>query len=200
VHPWNVYDYLALGLSLVMYVYYIKSILNSSARPTVSTWICWLIMDALVLSGMASKHDTSPQLIAYFLGTACIIGVCVQANASLGWKWYDTLCTAMAVVAGTLSVSLSDANYAIGLGLLAMVVGSIPLLYNAWKEPAHEPMMAWIFNLLGAIAAVMSVGQWTLDEASKPLFLVLSILFNIVIARQFLPSRNKLVCQVLLLD
>lgn len=198
VEKWNTFDYLALGLSLAMYYFYIRSIFGSDKRPTVSTWLCWLIMDALVLCGMAAKHTTSPQLIGYFLGTACIVGTCFYAKASLGWKWYDTLCTTLAVIAGMLSVFLRDADYAILLGLLAMVLGSIPLLYNAWRQPENEPMVAWIFNLAGAIAAVVAIENWTADEASKPLFLILSICFNVVIARQLLPSRNKLVYQVLM--
>ena len=81
-----------------------------------------------------------------------------------------------------------------------MTIGSQPLLGNAWRAPEHEPLLAWLFNLAGAFAQFLAMTHWGFDHLSEPVLLVLSILFNFVISRQYWPSRNKRVHQILMLD
>lgn len=201
MQSWSTWDYVAFYASLGMYAMYIPTIIWSTTRPTVSTWACWLFMDVVVLGGMYyTQEGMTAQLQAYTIGTALIVLTCIVRRAALGWKWYDTLCTALTIATGVLSVVAGNAYLAVGLGLAAMVIGSGPLLINNWRAPEHEPLLAWLCNLVGATAAVLAVEHWTLANVSEPVFLALSIAFNIVISRQYWPSRNKWVHQALSFD
>jgi hypothetical protein len=192
VNHWNGYEHAAFWLSLAFYVVYLYTLIWSTKRPTISTWLCWLFMDALVLSGMyQTPEGMTPQMIAYTGGTGCIVIACLALRANLGWQWYDTVCLGLTVSAGGMWVLSKDPYVAELLGLAAMAVGSLPLLSNAWRTPEDEPMLAWLCNLAGAFASVLAIEHWDLGHVTQPVLLLLSILFNIVISRQYWPHATN---------
>lgn|GEM_PF-1161833 len=186
----TVYDLLAFGFSAAAYVPYVRGILKRTTLPTMSSWISWLIMDTAILVAALAKHELPYQLTAYIVGCVVVIGTNLYVKASLGWTKLDSFCVGLVILAAVLWSQSGDPNVAIVLSLTAMFVGSISMCINDWADPHRESSLAWLCNLGGAIFGVCAIKNWTIAGALSPVFfLTLSIVFNIVIQRQWFDAR-----------
>lgn len=181
---------LAFLLSAGSYIPYVRAIFGGKARPTISAWLSWFIVDAAIFFAAAVQGEVLYQVAAYVVGCLIIIGACLYIRAPLGWTRLDTICTALVVVAIILWVSTGDADVAIVIGLTAMTIGSLPMFVNVWQDPAREPILPWLLNLGGALCGFAAIEHWTIAGALSPvIFLSLSVLFNLNIWRQLLHKQ-----------
>ena len=131
----SIFATLSFVFSVAAYVPYTKATLASTAKPTLSAWLSWWIMDIAILAGMFAKNAVAVQMVAYVVGCAFVIGACLWRNADLGWKRLDSVCMGLVVLAIALWALSGDANFAIVMSLIAVIVGSIPMLINILKNP-----------------------------------------------------------------
>ncbi len=181
---------LAFVFSALSYIWFISGVLTSKTRPTISSWISWGLMDATVLAGMVAQHEIAWQMVAYVLGVGAVISASLWKKASVGWTMMDTICVTivMASIAGW--VFTGDADMAIVLGLVAAVVGSIPMIVNTWKNPANELLLPWLFILAGGISGVLAITNWSIAGAATPVvFATVQVGFVLLIARKFLTPQ-----------
>ncbi len=181
---------LAFIFSALAYVPYVWSLSKSKARPTLSVWISWLVMDGAIFAAALAKDIFLYQVGAYVVGCIAIIGVSLYKNPTLGWTKLDTICTALVLAAVALWAMTGDANIAMLVSLAAMVIGSLPMYRNVWQDPSREPMLPWLLNWAGALCGVLAITEWSIAGALAALvFFALSTSFNIFVLRQLLPRK-----------
>jgi len=185
--------WLALLISVGAYLPYLRTLVVSDVRPTISSWLSWLAMDAAILAGMIAKDAVAPQMVAYVSGSVVVIIISCWKGATTKWTWVDYIClSATSFAVGLWSIS-GDADWAIVLGLVAGVFGTIPMQVNLWKNPASEALLPWFLWLVGGVFGIGAIEKWTIAGAATPLvFLVLQITTVLLIARKFRqPSAFK---------
>ncbi len=177
---------LSFVFSVAAYVPYTRAVLYSSAKPTLSTWLSWWIMDFAILAGMFAKHAVAMQMIAYVVGCAFVIGACFWRKAILGWTRLDSICMLLVVCAIVLWALSGDANFAIVMSLIAMCIGTVPMLVNVSHAPAREPFLPWILVLIGGLFGVAAIPKWTIAAALTPVvFAIVQVAFVLLISRKF---------------
>ncbi len=186
----SVFAVLAFLFSAVAYVFYIKSVLASNAQPTISSWISWWLMDIAILAGIIAAGEMAWQMVAYIVGVVFVIGASVYKGAVVGWTRLDSVCLAIVIVAIGLWVISGDPNIAIVLSLVAITIGTIPMVVNIWRHPAREPLVPWFFFLAGGIFGVLAIPVWNIAAALTPVwFLVLGVLNVLLISRKLRSSN-----------
>jgi hypothetical protein len=153
----STFDLLALVVSVIAYVPLVRSIYTSKARPTISLWISWGLMDTAILAGMIAAGEIGWQMVAYVIGVGFVLGVCIYKKASLGWTRLDTICLLIVIVAILMWALSGDPDMAIIFSLIAAVVATIPFARNLWIDPAREIMSPWVLFLIGGIFGVMAI-------------------------------------------
>jgi len=176
-----IFSVLAVVVSILAYIPYIRGILRSGTRPTVSTWLSWWIMDMAILIGMIDSGELAYQMIAYVAGSAIVIGVCLYKKASLGWQRIDTACMVIVLAAFVMYVTSNNPNLLIILAVVAVLVGSIPMLVKLWANPSNESLVPWLAAFAGGTCGVLAIPQMTISYALTPiaffLFQILTIAF-----------------------
>lgn len=182
----SVYAALALVFSVSAYGPYMKSVLESTSRPTLSAWLSWWIMDIAILAGMYAKEAVAVQMIAYVIGCTFVIGACLWRRANLGWTPFDSKCIALVVSAVVLWALSGDANFAIIMSLVAVVVGCIPLMRNLWHDPTREPFLPWTLITIGGFFGFLAIPRWTIADALTPIvFGICQVVCVVLMTRRF---------------
>ncbi len=182
----SIFAIFAFVFSAATYVPYVKSVLGSNSKPTISSWLCWLLMDSAILAGMIAADEIAWQMVAYVLGVIAVISACVYKKAPLGWSRLDSISIAIVSIAIVLWVISGNPNTAIILSLIALTVGTIPMWANLWKDPTREPLLPWVLVLTGGIFGVMAIPAMNIAAALTPIyFLILQILTVWLILRRF---------------
>ena len=193
-----IFGLLSFTFSAVAYYPYFKKIKSGHAHPTISTWICWLIMDSALLAGMIAKGEIAYQLGAYVLGATSVLIACVQVKAPLGWWWLDTVCMVLVGTAMFGWFKTGDPDIAIVVSVAAFIIGCCPMLINLYLKPEREPLTPWIVSWVGAMCGVAAIRKWNPIDSLTPLaFFILGLAVILLILRKFSPSRNKLASQIL---
>lgn len=186
----SIFATLAFALSAAAYVPYIASILRSNKQPTLSTWVSWGLMDVAILAGMVTAGEIAWQMVAYVIGVSLVIGASLYKCATIGWTHLDSGCLTIVTVAIGLWVVTGDPNIAIILSLVAVTVGTVPMVVNIWKDPVREAIFPWLLFLAGGIFGVLAIPTWNIAAALTPVwFLVLQVAIVLLIARKWLHSK-----------
>lgn len=181
---------LSVGFSAAAYVFYTRSVLRS-ARPTLSAWISWGLMDGAILAAMIVAGEIAWQMVAYVIGVCVVLAASIYKKAALDWKRLDTYCLVIVVIAVTLWAISGDPNIAIILSLVAITVGCIPLIANVWKDPSREPLLPWLLITIGGFFGVLAIREWNIAAALTPVwFLALMGFFVWLLVRKPL-SRSE---------
>lgn len=182
----NKLEVLSLIFTALAYVYYVRAILKSVTRPTVSSWISWLMMDMAIFAAMLTEGIFSVQMATFVGGSIVVLIVCLFKKASVGWRMLDTICVAIVVAAVSLWALSGSATIAILMSLVAAIVGSIPMLVNTWQNPENETMAPWMTVFVGTIFALCALDSWTLVSSSAGFtFAALQLSFMALIVRKY---------------
>lgn len=169
---------------MIAYVFYASAVLHS-ARPTLSAWISWGLMDGAILAAMICAGEIAWQMVAYVIGVVVVLAVSIYKKAILDWKRLDTYCMAIVVIAVALWAISGNPNIAIILSLVAITVGCIPLIANVWKDPSREPLLPWLLITIGGIFGVLAIREWNIAAALTPVwFFALMSLFVLLLMRK----------------
>lgn len=180
---------LAFAFSVAAYWPYTRSVLESKARPTLSAWMSWGLMDVAILAGMIAAEEVAWQMVAYVFGVSFVIGAAIYKKATLGWKRLDTICMTIVVSAIGLWAVTGDPEVAIALSLVAVTVGSIPAIVNVWNDPAREPRLPWVLIGIGGACGVLAVTKWSIAGAATQVwFFVFRVVFLSLIYRRELQA------------
>jgi hypothetical protein len=182
----SIFDILAFVFSVAAYFPYTKAVLSSKAQPTISSWISWLIMDSAILAGMLAQHTIAWQMVAYIIGVGFVIGASLWKRATIGLTRLDSFCLSVVLIAVLLWALSGDPDIAIMLSLVALIVGTIPMIVNVWRNPSREPLLPWILFLAGGVCGVFAIPLWNIAAALTPfVFLILQITIVLLVSRKF---------------
>lgn len=188
----SVFTILSSIFVVLFYVPYVLAIISGEAKPTLSTWISWFLMDSAIFAGMIAANDIAYQMVAYIAGTTLVLGLSAYRRASLGWKTLDTVCVFIVVLAVGLWVYTGDPNLAIIFSLVAIVVGTVPMLSNLIKDPTVEPMLPWILVSIGGTFGLLAIPSWTIAGAlTQIVFFLLQSVVLALMLRRFMGKKAR---------
>ncbi|MBP9669590.1 MAG: hypothetical protein KBE09_04865 [Candidatus Pacebacteria bacterium] len=181
--------FVAFLLSAAAYVPYVLGILHHSARPTMSSWIAWGLMDVVLLwTAIAAKSLMAFQMAAYTFGVLIVLLACISRRAYMGWTTLDTKCVGIVVLSVIAWLMTGSASLVIVLCLIAAVVGTWPLIVNLREDPTREPVTPWILVALGSVFGIMAIREFTIVNAATP---IVFLLLQVYILKLIFPHRIR---------
>lgn len=189
--PTSLFAFLAFLFSAATYVFYIRAIRASSARPTISSWISWWIMDIPILAAMVAANAVALQMVAYVIGTAIVITFTLWRGALIGWTRLDSFCVATVLVAVGLWVASGNPSVAVILSVTASIISSVPTAVNVWRDPGREPFLPWLLLVAGSAFGILAIEVWNIVGALTPIvFCAVQLGFALLIFRKFFVSKR----------
>lgn len=155
----SIFAVVGFAFTLSTYFYYVKSINESNARPTLSVWISWVAMDVAVLIGMVLGKSFSLQIAAFIVGVAWVIRASLRKKAVVAWQGFDTACMTFVGIA-FYSYFQFDRDTGIVISLTAMVIGSTPMYVNMLRGVGNEPFKPWLLMYAGTGFQLLSIRNW----------------------------------------
>lgn len=177
---------LSIFFTAIGYIPFGFQVWRSKTRPTLSSWIAWLIMDTVVYLSMKAGGENASQLLAYIGGIIGVLAISAYKRAAMGWGWFDTVCIVVTSIAVVGWVQSGDPTVAIIFSMVAAVVSSLPVLKNALKLPENEVFLGWLLITIGGVLGIATVTNWTIiGAAAQVTFGTLQMLMLVLVARKF---------------
>ncbi len=154
-------------LFLIAFIPYIRSIFNG-ATPQKTTWIIWLCLESLTLSGMLSEGAYNGQIISAIIGDTVIIALIFIKHGGSKWTKLDVFCLLGGALGATLWAIFHDANIGIAAGLSTVIIGTFPTFRAVWKKPEAESKLAWLIWTISCVPTLATIPKWTFADAAQP--------------------------------
>lgn len=144
-------------------LYGIETILRKR-RPNRASWLVWSFMTSLLVasSWIEGAHETLPYLAADFAGYFILWILSMLVSADNEWTYIEKLCVLVSIICMPL---MFWSGFVSILALLFVdFIGTIP----TFKDPSHEPIVAWPIFCLGAFLNILAIDSQSLSIIIPP--------------------------------
>jgi len=155
-------------LYFVAFLPYIWSIVNGQTVPSPVSWVIWTSVDTLTLVAMIKEKAKVGQLIGAVVGAwvvtvlAFIFGKSIMGSI----EWVSI---AGAIAGIILWQRTGNAVFAIICSQVAVLIGAVPTVVAAYRNPAQEDPTAWLIWTISCVCALFAIKKWNLANALQPL-------------------------------
>ena len=161
-------------LALVSYIVYAIAILKGEARPHRTTRFVLVGITCLASAALLASAST----VAIWLIGAMTIGSVAIFLLSLkygmgGFSKIDILCLYLSIAGIVFWKLTSNPLYGIIASIGADMTGQIPMLIKTYTYPESEVWTFYALDVLAAIASLLAIQQWSIQELSYPLYITL---------------------------
>ena len=160
---------------LLAYVLMIHELVKTQASMNIATWVIWTTLDAAAFASAFNAGERIPWMIGVFTIGAGIIAVLSLRNGSWHWSWLETACTFAVFI--SLGLWFTSPLWTLIASSLAMFVGGIPQLVDAYHEPSTQNKRNWILFLVSNMLSLLGANYALAGEWFYP---VLGMIFNSV--------------------
>lgn len=167
-------------------IFYAIAIIKRLAKPQIATWLIWIIVVAITAGAMNTQGTINWQIIGVLASDVVIFGLALWRGGTSHWGKTDTWCLLLAGVALVSWRLASSADLALVFALSATVVGAIPTIVNAYKNPRHEPFAPWGIMVVSSLLLLASLSKWGFSSAAQPVvYLLTPVLISILSLRRY---------------
>lgn len=189
--------YLILLIHLQGQASYVITTIKGKTQPNRVSWFLWFVIAAIVLSGQINEGVGVQVILTLIAGLGPLaVFVASFMNKKAYWKIskLDIICGILAVLAIALWVLTDSGLYAIGIGILADFLASIPTIAKSFNFPESENFVIYRNAMIGAAITLLTIDNWSFAVYSFAVYMVaINLLFVALIRfRLGLVVKNKL--------
>ena len=185
---------LAVVISIVAFIPYIKSIIAGNTRPHLFSWIIWGIITSIIFFAQISEGGGSG---AWATGVSAIFTLLIaflayryKSDVSItktDWCFFITaLCTI------PLWLFLHNPLLSVVILLMIDCLGFIPTLTKTYRKPYQEHLLIFYLGILGDITSMLALQSYSLTTILFPIITLLQcvvLISTASIRRYMLNSR-----------
>ena len=176
---------IAIGLTIIAYFPYIRSIIQGKTRPHVFSWVIWGTSTSIVfLAQLADKGGAG----AWVIGVSGVISIYVAILAYI--KRSDSTITRMdwlffilAMASLPLWYLTSDPLWAVVLLTTVDVLGFGPTFRRAYARPFDEQLMFFVIVIARNFIVVLALENYSLTTVLFPATIAaVCLIFSLMVA------------------
>ncbi|MBT3367100.1 MAG: hypothetical protein HN472_14940 [Nitrospina sp.] len=176
---------IAIGLTIIAYFPYIRSIIQGKTRPHVFSWVIWGTSTSIVfLAQLADKGGAG----AWVIGVSGVISIYVAILAYI--KRSDSTITRMdwlffilAMASLPLWYLTSDPLWAVVLLTTVDVLGFGPTFRRAYARPFDEQLMFFVIMIARNFIVVLALENYSLTTVLFPATIAaVCVIFSLMVA------------------
>ncbi len=159
----NIFAALSLLISGAAYVVIGYDIGRGSTRPIITTWLIWTVVNIIMFLALREEairedKNMSAQMLAYTVGTVCILVLTLTRRGSWIWTRNDLYVLLIGAVISVGVWATTDVPlYALVLSLIATGIGSFPLWRELDKSPRIQGTVPWRMWWIGGLLGLFAV-------------------------------------------
>ena len=191
-----IYDYhvilggIGVGVALVGYAFYIRSILLGETKPHIFTWLILGLIDGIVF---VAQLVSGAGAGAWPLGISIIIcSVIVALSVKRGEKRItasDWVFLTAALASIGVWIVMRDPLGAVIILTVINVFGTAPTVRKSFYRPNEESMIPWSLDIVRFILALIALDTFNLTTALFPAGIILT---NLCLVTMVLYRRRQL--------
>ena len=186
--------YLALLITLVANLVYIRDTLKGETKPNRVTWFLWGSVP--LIAYLAAKEDGGGQQILYTLTIAVLAFAIFAAsfiNKSAFWKLtrFDLACGLVSILAAILLITTTRSLLVLLLSLVADFFAALPTLIKSFNYPTTETSWAYTLEIAASVIILLTISDWRFSNYAFALYvLLMNIVFTFFLVIR--PRRTAL--------
>lgn len=161
----------AMVITLVTFLPYIRGILAGTIRPHVFSWLIWSITTAIVAGAqLRAGGGAGAWAIAVSAAiTIFILLLALRARADRAITRSDGCFLAGALLSLPAWYATSDPLWAVLILTAVDLCGFGPTLRSAYRDPHHESALFFAWFILRNALVIAALGQWSVTTVAFPL-------------------------------
>lgn len=157
-------------------VSYVLTTVKGKTQPNRVSWLLWAVIAFIIFSAQIDE-GVGVQVILTFIAGLGPLAVFIASfiNKRAYWKIsnLDIFCGVLSVLAIAIWLATGSGVYAIGLGILADFLASIPTIVKSYNHPESENVAIFRNALIGSIITLLTINNWSFSVYAFALYLLL---------------------------
>lgn len=161
---------IAVLLTFVGYVPYIRDTVTGKTKPHIYTWFIWGFISAIAFALQATDHAGPGGYVTLAAAIACL------AIFVLGFKYgekeittSDTVFLIAALVAMAIWLFAEQPLASVILLCAIDALGFVPTIRKSWNKPYEETLVSYLLNTFRFGLALIALEQYSLISSLYPL-------------------------------
>lgn len=159
------------------YIAGLRAVLEGKYRPSIYSRFIWFLLAVNSFLGVAALHNRSGSIS---LAGIQALGAIVILAASLKYSkrifgLTEKICSILLIISAIVWVAGNSPLTNLALGLSAHFIGGIPTIKRAWRMPASENLLFWLFF---AVASVIALTTADKSHVSNFLYALYFVFFD----------------------
>ncbi len=172
---------IAIILTFVGYLPYIRDTIKGKTKPHVYTWFVWGLVTLIAFALQVSAKAGVGSLVTLAAGLVCLaIFVLGLRQGKRDIPFIDKVCLSLALVALVAWLFAKQPVLSIIIVALADMLGFIPTIRKSWHAPHQETLSSYEMNTFRFALAIYALQHYTIVTILYPLtWIVANGLFSI---------------------
>ena len=132
-----------------------------------ATCIVWAIFDGLTFVFMLDAGTATLQIGACAIMNFILLGMAFGYGTTK-WSRIEIVCSCIAGVGLVLWLTTGNPNFGMTCSLMAMSIGTIPMIKDAWNSPQDFSLVGWTCWATSNALAIATVPSWEYAHYAQP--------------------------------
>lgn len=174
---------IAVILTFVGYVPYVRDILKGKTHPHIYSWFLWGLITIIIFALQMSDHAGPGAFVTLTAGVLCFFVLVL--GIKFGKKditKLDTYLLVLTLIAVCVWLFAKQPLFSVILATLADLLAFIPTVRKSWNKPFSETLAHYQINSFRFILAILALSHYTVITALYPVtWMVANALFALVL-------------------
>lgn len=171
-------------VGIAVYIPLCIQLLAGKVKQNLATWGLWALLDGIAAASIMDQHGSYLLPLSYVVG-ATAVSLSILKSKNFAWTWFETMVTFL-VVACIIVWATSGAYIATIASTTAVMIASIPLIGECYREPEKNPFGTYLGFFVANALGTMGGKEWSIVERFYPASCaVMCLLVVLLIARKF---------------
>ena len=191
--------YLAVGVGLAGYSFYLRSIFKGRTKPHAFSWLLWGILTGIVFVAQLVKGGGSGSWATGMSSVVCFsIGFIGLKKDTRGFSRFDWVFLGAAVVALLCWFFTKQPTFSIMLVTTVDVLGYASTLRKGYRYPHEENVASFSMQSLKYVVSITALQSYSLVTWLYPAAMIVmnSAVAILVAARQYQEPRSTMISSV----